>query len=448
MVASNDICSNLFDTAYDLRDVRTTPPAPRLVGVEPNPGPPKQRTKGAKSSTTTALATFGQLLGSGGLKALMPPRMKSRRAPKRQAAAASSMSLAPSAISFNQRYFHGPDTHTVRFFTNALRIGASSDYAGAYFTRSDLGAGPGSDNIIVSLTNGPAANDFSGLIFGNNVSEQARLYVRWRIKRLRMFFVPNTPTSRAGRIALACDPDAAGYQDGPNAALSAAYIQQYRDNMSGSVWSAFEVPCTSLYEDKRWFYTADYQNEGNPDDAELRNYAPGAIAVSQLGLTLGAPVLEGSVAFEGEVEFRNLRPQLQYASDGSSALKASPAAFFAHLVVPTVDDTHPAGTSASAITYPGSDPSVSVVTDDSLLLPNIAAYTVTLTLIGKSSGYVPVLTAGAGTTISNVVRTDTSTTTNWRARVVIDTAGVGGIVFSGVPALATAASWDMLVEIL
>jgi hypothetical protein len=289
------------------------PPAPRLVGIELNPGP--------KPSNVMSLVKFFQQLGSlkGGLKQLLPPPSRlskggnnsgtktkhRRRKRKKQSVPSleayvpfskSTYASAPVAVATITRSISGP-THTSQPF----RVLSSQVWWNGtnFFFTQDSGA-----HMYAGLQCSPVYTPagFSNGPFARALQQIASGYVRFRCTKLIIEYRPAVSSSVPGNVVLGFTTDAYA----SNAGNLGSTIGTLTNSMSAAVWQPFDLPVktTDLTSqgDDGWCY--NYANVASA--SEEREDAFGALLI---GSTISTTLSSGTLAdiyISGIMEFKEL----------------------------------------------------------------------------------------------------------------------------------------------
>lgn len=146
---------------------------------------------------------------------------------------------------------------------------------------------------------GGGTGNFIGFISSTFMSLTKSLE-RWRIRRMKVCYIPLQPTSVAGNIVLAASPDAALV--GSSSSTSYSDISSISGAWSFPIWQANEHDITP-YLDPTW--KAVVSDTSPTTDAEMREVACGCL----YGQFLGVPASTacGVLSFEGEIEFEGIR---------------------------------------------------------------------------------------------------------------------------------------------
>jgi len=123
----------------------------------------------------------------------------------------------------------------------------------------------------------------------------AKGWERYRFKQLRFVYVPCVPTSTAGSITFAYDPDCSDTT--PAAAASRSQLYSKDDVVSTNVWAGAMLPVRSL-DPKTLYYVGQ-----NAVSADERLELEGQLYVAYTGPTVVSAVTYGTIMVEYEVEF-------------------------------------------------------------------------------------------------------------------------------------------------
>jgi len=292
------------------------PPAPRLVGIELNPGP--------KPSNIKGLVKFFQQLGSlkGGLKQLLPPpsrlpkdgsnssnknTMSKRKRRRRRNSnvpnlksyvpiSKSTYASAPVAVATITRQISGP-THTSQPFRV---LSCQVNYNG-----STLSFTQDSSHFYTGLQMSPAYSPagFSNGPFSKALAQIALGFIRFRVPKLTIEYRPALATSTTGNIVLGFTTDTYAVTN----TNTGAAIGTLTNSMSAALWQPFDLPIKSTdlasQGDDGWCYT--YASTSSA--AEERADTPGALLVGNtINSNLGSSTIVADIYLSGVIEFKEL----------------------------------------------------------------------------------------------------------------------------------------------
>lgn len=310
-------------------DFKTTPPAPRLVGIETNPGPRQGILQGpqikaivkdvALSAATQAAANLGKAV-AGKTKAKKKTAKKSAvRSSASNSHARSSLTRlgirANAPVSMG-RITQNSMPHTnirVPFCTTSYSIytttGTNGDLKFGLSTGSALTVGqlvPNYQRINVVGSPPDITVDYA---LGTSIRDLASLFKEYRISSLKASFIPFFPTTQAGvvTLAFATDPNtrAAGNIDRASA---------YTESFTTPIWQTATIDLRGMVgnnatQEKYYMPSNVADPIAGYRDAEGRLTSQGAIIGYASGLFGIAGVTQiGYIRFEGEIDFYELCP--------------------------------------------------------------------------------------------------------------------------------------------
>lgn len=286
-------------------DVRGESPAPRLVGVETNPGPPR-------SGLAPTIGEAAAMLGVAAAKASRKTKRGKAKKKKKTSKIPPSLGRGPRApTSTSSTSVFGTGIGTVeRFLPNIDRPNRVSNYAFSvgFFTDADgnpvinTNNGASISNImnVNAATSGSTA--YNSAFFPPQVRTEAQNYAQYRVTKLVAEFLPVTTTNAATTILYAVSPET--YTTGTTP-IPAVAIRNIRAHAGFPIWEP-KVENRRLNMlgpgglSKDWRYI-DFTP--NAAEAQQREEAVGAFVWSYLG----APVTNGyfgDLYIYYEVEFR------------------------------------------------------------------------------------------------------------------------------------------------
>lgn len=297
------VSSSMDSSFFQLRDARVKfPPAPRLVGIEPNPGPPK-RGLGIKSEIVKGIAEAGAFLGAQAASAVqsrISPTKKKKKKTTESVSTPSSYRGAMVNISTGvrrQTRIGGPfsnSTFRIPFKTTNIQLQASAGALSLCLSNVGVSASVGSCDLT------PAANAVAsqGFLFGYALNNVSKAFDQWRfVGNIRVCYNPSVSTSTDGSFVL-------GYVRDPwvTGALSYADVSSCKDNMPASYWEPTEMVVSQTNQD--WMYT---YSTGATESSQRLCYA-GSLLAFPIG-NLTASKVYGTITLEGVLEFRGLADQ-------------------------------------------------------------------------------------------------------------------------------------------
>lgn len=290
------------------------PPAPRLVGIETNPGP---RAKVLPSLITSMITSAVKSAVSGSKKASTAVVSRKRKRARPSTASNSGFgSMAMSSAQVTAPVSKGDVMFrrttaagcSFPFSVTGLSVSANITTNFLYFT--NLGSGYGQNSSSVQSCY-PLPIQFSVqgaaslLGCGNSVlARVSQSFVFYRLRNLVITFHPLLPTNIGGQYCMAHYPDVAITD---SSTPSFGNVSATAGSVTAPIWqtSAIRVP-----DDPTWFRN-DVDNAITPAtaaDAYLRQLCSGSLLFAQLGVPSNPAVvtLLGTISFAGQIEFRDL----------------------------------------------------------------------------------------------------------------------------------------------
>jgi len=272
-------------------------PAPRLVGVELNPGPRgSRRGLGALRTDSTAAA----LAGLGGSLASLVSRTKKKKKSSKVARNTLSMPVAQE----NHRRVVAPVSRGL-----AIRSSGSRGYCRQRVHSTTMSVGTTAGGIInmVSLATGTATQTFAldvndpDNILGYGVSVISLGFIRWRIcSDLVITYHPTCATTSSGAIALGYMPDSR-YADAA-AVTSVAGVLGLDNSALFSPWASAVIRVPLKDVDSAWKYRLDATTAGA---AEMSLQHAGLLLINSLS-TMTASTTFGALSVAFDIEFADL----------------------------------------------------------------------------------------------------------------------------------------------
>lgn len=310
-------------------DVRNIPPAPRLVGIELNPGPPR------RSALLRGVTAAGVALGRALAKKTKKARPARRKASQRITNSLSSSRRvdAPLNRGVVSRIRSGTRTHTIAFNCNSLSINSAAAsspfFAGAMLDFANQGAyGLVNGHIDLYCASLKSGTNWTPRFFGPAVLQVARCYNRYRVKRLRCTFIPLLSPQYSGSIAMGWHRDPFDYGATTSNFLTTncyAAASARSHGVSSPVWQevSFDVPGTN-----EWLYCNAQLGD---TDSVQRLMAYGNLAIGFAGVlgpsgtTLGPYTAIGILRVSGEIEFQDLQSPAEDDEFPPPAVRAPPS---------------------------------------------------------------------------------------------------------------------------
>jgi hypothetical protein len=277
-------------------------PAPRLVGIEPNPGPGP---RGALAALSAGMAALGSAVAR---------THKKKKTTKRKLPAKLN---GPRKRARGERY---PTTSSQNTDTGNVAVAGATSLTTMRPNRfgsllpsiivpfdclaillatnasSVLGFSVNTTSNSISFDLNPTQATGGGLPFGVAISQLATCYDRFRVRKLRVHYNPlcSTTTASGALLAYSPDPWITGGTYTPYTVGSLA------DNTPFAFWEPKDLEIRNL--DKTWKYC--YESVTNTA-AESRQDCAGSLIVAPIG-TMTASTIFGSFQFSGEIEFTGL----------------------------------------------------------------------------------------------------------------------------------------------
>jgi hypothetical protein len=161
---------------------------------------------------------------------------------------------------------------------------------------------------------------FQSYAFGVGVANIARAYARYRIKRLRLTYVPVVSTSTAGSVIIGATSE--------NFLTTVPTPQNVADcqaSLTTPVWQTASLDLTSVARiNDEWLYVL----ANSATVAEQRQNYPCSLMASSLGIPAnvsGANVAYGYIRFDGIIEFTSLSDIVGGVTAAPPARPSSPA---------------------------------------------------------------------------------------------------------------------------
>lgn len=269
-------------------DAPYVPSPPRLVGVEPNPGPPK---RSARKKKGTGKSRKAKRNGNGNRTAQFTQR----------GSGGSSSGLAPVA-SFNGNMSQSYTMSTVNFLGTRATLVRGRHVIAEAITLSDstiwfqMGGANGSimyANPRICCQIAP----YGTVVLNCPLNRIATAYGKFCFTRLRLVFDATAPTSTAGQLVI-------GYTNAVASSYTqtASNLKQLEVNQSGPAWRSFIVDATPVLDRSKWW---DCETTNLPSDTEV-SFIQGAFLIA--GTSLGASLFLGTVYMEYEIAFMDMEP--------------------------------------------------------------------------------------------------------------------------------------------
>jgi len=288
----------LYTTLSDVDSIIDMhPPAPRLVGIELNPGP--------GAPLKTAFADLGgvlaQLASSNAKKKKSPTpvqkKKKKQQSNQSKLRSGLNMSGVSSLSSGYSRVVRPafPYDHSATFKLKSAIIavytqGTSGSVINMRLVGSSLAGGQ-------TLDLNPYRNNVTGqaAMFGTAFQRVANSFDRFRLNSLSVTYNPAVGSNTTGTLAM-------GYSADPfTAAVSYAITSSTQDSLSFAPWEPISTQISQL--NKNLLFIND---NGNLTEANQRLCYAGSILMSGAGLPTTDSILLGTLTFEGTITFVGL----------------------------------------------------------------------------------------------------------------------------------------------
>jgi hypothetical protein len=286
-----------------------TPPAPRLVGIEPNPGPKAgplaSAVRGARGVAKLA-AAIGRMATQPKPLAPMKKKKKGHRQPRAPRASSSTVSSTSNQLSraapvnlgtINRNKFRSA-RQAINFTVASMTIRTDS-LSIPYIVAPTSAPGTLSDRSfeLNPITTGSANQSFP---FGPQIAQIAPAYDRFRFTKLSLQFETVTPTNIPGNLAFAYVQDPVEVSTaGMTEFLTYPNVASCDGAVSGPVWSVWGTDFTPyLTKDMSYFVNLP----PTPTSGDNHFSEQGQIIVSGLNLPassiLGVMRLTGTIVLE------------------------------------------------------------------------------------------------------------------------------------------------------
>jgi len=298
------------------RETQKTPPLPRLVGVEPNPGPKGKVAKALKQmakhvARKTDLAEYkGRLVSAMKLRQKKPYSINNH---------SNNAVSAPAA-------FANLVTHPDLKWRTAVEDGQQVLYvSGSHYMSSVVTSTTGFPSFVGGVTGTPTINqscialDTDGLggygsfivPFTPTSSPLANLAISFaeaKFSKVKLVYAPDVSTSTSGRFAIGFTPDGAAGLSAVSV-LTFANVMQLKGAVSVTSWVPCEIDITSRLQRNKWIWD---NQPTTTTAADLRLANSGILLISsQTTEGAGNSTVVGDINVEWEVGLRELGP---YAS--------------------------------------------------------------------------------------------------------------------------------------
>lgn len=262
-------------------------PAPRLVGIEPNPGPPSA----AMKQLTAAAAALGSAMATKKKKKNKNKNKNKNRVGRLQApvTTVAELDTPPAPVSQVQRIRLTNRTHNFFAPFDVVTLSIVSNASSQLIFNAMPSQG------IVNLD--PTITLNGSALFGVPLQQLALNYRQYRFLRLEIEYEPVVSTATAGALTMVYVADGGLSQE---VIPSIAAVNQCDGAIMTPVWSRAKVPMFNL--ERNWLFTKSAAAETTTSD---RIEDAGSLVVSSAS---AAPVntTVGFVRFRGMIEFKDL----------------------------------------------------------------------------------------------------------------------------------------------
>jgi len=316
-----DLFGHVHDASLDLF-VRKFAPAPRLVCIEPNPGPILPILGGiAGALGSSVLSTIKKKARKGVSKAILAKAAtaivvaaatKKKSVRTRVKAPGGLAVVSVSAPVSTGIVHHGNHKilkdHTITIPINAGSLGVYNDGSGNPFFKL-IGSSATTGFFSVDLTPFNSAGMSLTDVFGPEHSRLSSLFAMWKLNSLEMVFESALPTSQPGIIQFAYSADP--YIFTGTTITPFAWSSGMQQRFSGPVYytkeSRFRIRPSGTWK---------YMLMASPtDDADQRLCNDGTLIVTGAGITGAANAFLGVVHFNGSITYKELSaPKAQFTT--------------------------------------------------------------------------------------------------------------------------------------
>lgn len=285
-----------------------TVPAPLLVGIETNPGPPRRNT--ANRDSVAGVSALGALLGA----ALARRQKKKKISPS----TSSSTAMVVRSGRKNNKLIDMPMSTRRVFAPTTFGLQTSrnvkhtpfilSGRAHAVYLRNTTGnltfgtqSGSSSSTNTINvdpLGNSNTSNNFAS--FPGTVYAISGRFVRYRFRKLLVHYIPSVPTTELGSLTFASTAEVVS-----NGAtlLTYATIASMENAVSTPVWAPITIDLLANGLRREWLYT---DSVNATTQATLRQETAGVFCAGSLGLNAATSGYVGSIQWEYELEYHGI----------------------------------------------------------------------------------------------------------------------------------------------
>lgn len=307
-----DIVRRRLESGWYVRAV----PAPRLVGIELNPGPPRRlKSDLLVENVANAGKTLGTLLAGLAKKKKLKSKVKALLAPRRVIKSLDSTSSAvvraPAMIGTQHR------TSTVKHSPFVV----SGNCHGGYFGLGNTGVqvlsnidgvqSPINAANIDPVGGGAVQTNF--MTFSRSVQAIAGSFTRYRFKKLLLNYVPVVSTFSDGMIAIAVSPEVVV----AGTAITSGTVFGLQLKVTSPVWAPITIDTLAnggLRKD--WLFV---DTTTTTLDASQRQETPGSFCFSLSGVENPVTFKNmGMIFWDYEIEFDGIAANANYSSSDHS----------------------------------------------------------------------------------------------------------------------------------
>ena len=290
------------------RTAQVVPPAPRLVGIETNPGPRGIRRSGiVRDALVAGIASAGTALGvaaAGGAR--RRTRVKKTNRPKKRAGRNVTRLLGLTPASDTTSFLPQPLSYAVprSFYSSNLRnhvISLPFD-CGSYQISSNIantafvfGSGSSTTTAFAWDPNYLAAGYFP---FGDSIANLSDSFREFSITNLRVRYQPVVPVSTPGAFYLANIPDGAWPESGTQSTVALASFNGATVVQAGC---PAEIPVLDM--PRKWYFSKDANTITTPSEREEQ---PGVLAMAALAQPTTGNTTVGFIHVTGVIHLRGL----------------------------------------------------------------------------------------------------------------------------------------------
>lgn len=297
------------------------PPAPRLVGIESNPGPPKMKL--LKSPLLSDLVSgVMAVIESKGIPPTRLAPVQRKRKKARKAPTGSFLDVTRNMSLINLPAAYGVKRTPKTKLSHSTFCITGTSLGGSVVVNNSLpmfkslpGTIIGTNKIIIdprgsgnTYTNFPAFTTINGIV---------RNFIRYRFKKLHMTYVPTCQMgSTAGSINYGANNIIFGaISDVPNSASLPApeYVSGIANSVSGPVWTPMTMDLMANGGISGDWKFSDYQTVATV--ADQRQESPGSLYFHFLGDAPNITVVLGFFEFDFILEFEGLANEPDLLAD-------------------------------------------------------------------------------------------------------------------------------------